>query len=222
MTNTPKPMEGTWTLTAPDGRTWRGDTPLHALAAESSERVPPEVALERILKAAAETPLPPWEDRVNELLDKLLVAARRDGILRQTKLEPEARCELLDYLDSLIEPAEPEAQAGPVAPEITDEWIERIAKRNDFNFYGKWMLYQGDRNALVRTVRACIAYAVTHTTFAQISDQLVEAIAKEWDGCKAPMFDFVGNSTGTIDIGATIRASWALRNTPPTPPHPED
>lgn len=35
----------------------------------------------------------------------------------------------------------------------------------------------------------------------------VDAIAREWDGCMAPMFDPAENPTGAIDIGATIRAS---------------
>lgn len=49
-----KPMSGTWTLTAPDGRTWQGDTPLRCVAAESRERIPAEVRLQRILDAASE------------------------------------------------------------------------------------------------------------------------------------------------------------------------
>lgn len=35
---------------------------------------------------------------------------------------------------------------------------------------------------------------------------IVDAIARQWDGCMAPMFDPAGNQTGAIDIGATIRA----------------
>jgi hypothetical protein len=46
---TPKPMQGTWTLTAPDGRTWQADSPLLALRAEQRERVPADVALARIM-----------------------------------------------------------------------------------------------------------------------------------------------------------------------------
>jgi hypothetical protein len=48
---TPKPQAGTWTLTAPDGRTWTGSTPLQACSAEQRVRVPAEVALQRILAA---------------------------------------------------------------------------------------------------------------------------------------------------------------------------
>jgi hypothetical protein len=51
---TPMPMQGTWTLTAPDGRTWRADSPLRAAAMESRERIPAHVALARIQAACDE------------------------------------------------------------------------------------------------------------------------------------------------------------------------
>lgn len=54
MADTPKPMQGTWTLTAPDGRTWQADSPLRVVAVESRERIPATVALERIYAAASE------------------------------------------------------------------------------------------------------------------------------------------------------------------------
>lgn len=40
--------QGIWTLTAPSGRTWTGDSPLKVCATEQRERVPAYVALERI------------------------------------------------------------------------------------------------------------------------------------------------------------------------------
>lgn len=49
---TPKPQAGTWTLEAPDGRTWQADSPLRCCGAELQERVPAHVALARILEAA--------------------------------------------------------------------------------------------------------------------------------------------------------------------------
>lgn len=52
--HTPKPMQGVWTLTAPDGRTWQADAPLRCVAAESRERIPATVALQRIFDAASE------------------------------------------------------------------------------------------------------------------------------------------------------------------------
>lgn len=54
--NDKKPMTGTWTLTAPDGRSWQAQSPLACCGMESRERVPAEVALARILKAAEPTP----------------------------------------------------------------------------------------------------------------------------------------------------------------------
>lgn len=61
MTDTPKPMQGTWTLTAPDGRTWQAESPLRVVAMESRERVPAEVALARINAAIAETSDPCYD-----------------------------------------------------------------------------------------------------------------------------------------------------------------
>jgi hypothetical protein len=54
-------MPGTWTLTAPDGRTWLAESPLRAAAAEGRDRVPAEVAIARVLRAANEvTELVTW------------------------------------------------------------------------------------------------------------------------------------------------------------------
>ena len=46
-----KPQEGTWTLTAPDGRQWTGTSGLRAAAAEQRERIPATVQLERLAEA---------------------------------------------------------------------------------------------------------------------------------------------------------------------------
>lgn len=56
-TETPKPMQGSWTLTAPDGRTWQADSPMKVIMLEQRERVPPEVALQRITDAVDESDL---------------------------------------------------------------------------------------------------------------------------------------------------------------------
>lgn len=48
---TPKPMAGTWVLTAPDGQSWTGDSPIQCVQAELHDRVPPQVALARIMRA---------------------------------------------------------------------------------------------------------------------------------------------------------------------------
>ena len=51
---TPKPMPGTWTLTAPDGRTWQADSPLRCVSVEQRERVPANVAMARVVAMANE------------------------------------------------------------------------------------------------------------------------------------------------------------------------
>lgn len=43
------PQAGTWTLTAPDGRTWQGKTPLDCARQENAERVPATVRLQRLM-----------------------------------------------------------------------------------------------------------------------------------------------------------------------------
>lgn len=52
---TPKAMEGTWTLTAPDGRQWQAENPLRCVKLEMDERVPAEVALARLQEAMQPT-----------------------------------------------------------------------------------------------------------------------------------------------------------------------
>jgi hypothetical protein len=51
---TPKAQEGTWTLTAPDGRIFTAQSPIQCCAAESNQRIPPAVALARIARGLDE------------------------------------------------------------------------------------------------------------------------------------------------------------------------
>ena len=51
--DTPKPMEGTWVLVAPNGREYTGPSPIQALRAEQAERVPAHVAVQRIMAEVA-------------------------------------------------------------------------------------------------------------------------------------------------------------------------
>lgn len=44
-----KAATGTWTLTAPDGTQWTGDSPLRAVAAERDSRVPAGVQAHRVM-----------------------------------------------------------------------------------------------------------------------------------------------------------------------------
>jgi hypothetical protein len=124
---TVKAQEGIWTLTAPDGREWKAESPLRAVAQESWERIPPTVALERIYAAAAEVPMPPWEDEANALIDALLDAARTDGMLRQIKLVPVARDNLLEFVSERLSAAQNEAYAEG----RTDEQEERSSQMDE-------------------------------------------------------------------------------------------
>lgn len=47
-------MPGIWVLTAPDGQTWTGESPIQCMQAESNSRIPPQVALARIRRAFIE------------------------------------------------------------------------------------------------------------------------------------------------------------------------
>lgn len=47
-----RPMAGTWTLTAPDGRTYKAESPLACCGAEQRDRIPPRVILDRMFAAA--------------------------------------------------------------------------------------------------------------------------------------------------------------------------
>ena len=60
---------GTWTLTAPDGRQWTGDSPIKCASKERNERIPAEVQLSRIAEAI--------EDSRRELFEKW---ARKNGM----------------------------------------------------------------------------------------------------------------------------------------------
>ena len=68
-TPTPKPQGGLWTLTAPDGRTYQADSPLRCCSLEQRQRVPADVAMARIFRAASEpddSELLDWLDATNK------------------------------------------------------------------------------------------------------------------------------------------------------------
>lgn len=54
--NTPHHHSGVWTLTAPDGRQWHGDSPIKACREEQRSRIPDEVAVKRVMQE------PEWDD----------------------------------------------------------------------------------------------------------------------------------------------------------------
>ena len=76
---TPKPMPGTWMLTAPDGRTWQADGPMRCVSVEQRERVPANVALARVLAAASE---PDFVER-HVQLGKFYAAGDTDELIDQ-------------------------------------------------------------------------------------------------------------------------------------------
>jgi hypothetical protein len=47
--DTPKPMQGPWTLKRPDGKCYVADSPIACVRAEQAERVPASVAVQRIM-----------------------------------------------------------------------------------------------------------------------------------------------------------------------------
>lgn len=53
-----KPQEGVWTLVAPDGTRWSGNSPMQALKAERDARIPVTVQLARVLSVADDESAP--------------------------------------------------------------------------------------------------------------------------------------------------------------------
>lgn len=94
MTDKQKPMQGTWTLTAPDGRQWQADSPLLVVSKEQRERIPADVALIRIMGAVNE---PDFAERhvqlgnfyaatdVDDLVDKMEAHIKR---LQEKQTQP--------------------------------------------------------------------------------------------------------------------------------------
>lgn len=71
------PQKGVWTLIAPDGRTWLAESPLRLVSLEQRQRVPAEVALQRIHHEADK-----WCEGIIELKrdgDDLVVSVERGG-----------------------------------------------------------------------------------------------------------------------------------------------
>lgn len=70
-------QQGIWTLTAPDGKSWQGSSPLHVVGVERNERVPASVQLARLQREANK-----WVEGIIELKrdgDHLVVSIERDG-----------------------------------------------------------------------------------------------------------------------------------------------
>ena len=78
-TPTPKPQGGMWTLTAPDGRTYQADSPLRCCGLEQRERVPADVAMARIFRAASE----PDDSELLDWLEAHLFERKWSGTIGQ-------------------------------------------------------------------------------------------------------------------------------------------
>jgi hypothetical protein len=99
---TPKAMEGTWMLVAPNGKEYAADSPLRCLKMEMDERVPPSVALARVLAIADE---PDFAERhvqlgkfysaknTDELIDRMEghIARLQEKVQMMTYPQPSAR-----------------------------------------------------------------------------------------------------------------------------------
>ncbi len=79
------PQEGTWTLTAPDGRQWHGASGLLVAATEQNERIPPEVQLARIFEGIDEAPS--FDDYWRKVIDGI----RADGLYTVEQVRELAR-----------------------------------------------------------------------------------------------------------------------------------
>lgn len=79
MSDALKPQTGVWTLTAPDGRTWKADSPLKACGAEQRERVPAEVAIARIFAACDESDIAQPADTLDAARYRFLRTQPIDG-----------------------------------------------------------------------------------------------------------------------------------------------
>ena len=79
---TPKPMQGTWTLTAPDGQMWQAESPIRCVSQEQRERVPADVAMARVLAMANE---PDFAER-HVQLGEFYSAANTDALIDAMEL----------------------------------------------------------------------------------------------------------------------------------------
>ena len=81
---TPRPMKGSWALKRPDGKLYVADSPIACLRAEQAERVPAQVAVQRIMEVLVsekEDAEPLTDQQIAEAICNAGVAAS-DGMYR--------------------------------------------------------------------------------------------------------------------------------------------
>lgn len=101
-------MPGTWTLFAPDGRTWDGDSPLSCAGAEQRSRIPADIALARVLEMTNAERETTDETHALQHVSPLVIAAVKAALptVRLYAFQPNGHGEL-----SFFVVAESEAQA---------------------------------------------------------------------------------------------------------------
>lgn len=134
-----KPQHGTWTLTAPDGRTWTGETPLRCVVQEQNERIPASVQLANIqaalkplqepveydyslnkrLRAATDNPSIVVRDLARDALNRI-EAEYRERERMQSRLN-ELEQTVSDKQNEIDRHAAPSAPASTWCP-IGDAW----------------------------------------------------------------------------------------------------
>jgi len=70
-------QQGTWTLTAPDGRQWQAESPLQCCGKENAERIPAQLRLQRIFNG-----MNAWTEQGIWLMTEgnhVIVRIERDG-----------------------------------------------------------------------------------------------------------------------------------------------
>lgn len=112
---TPPPQRGTWTLIAPDGRSWEGDSPLRLAAAEQRERVPDQVAVQRVLDAASALRDDDRPKSLHELQDELYEFVTDDSESNGYWLH----CEIVSRQYALLEAAQEYMRVCPADEDLT-------------------------------------------------------------------------------------------------------
>lgn len=115
-------QKGTWTLIAPDGAQWTGDSPMRCLRNEMNARIPASVQLARIQAIANETP------------DEESALRRRIAELEAALAE--ARRVTKELMESYLSQM-PSFESGKQAQ---DEWADRRAQAIKD---ASWLLREG-------------------------------------------------------------------------------
>lgn len=130
---TAEPVANTWTLTGPDGRQWKDTSPIRVCAAAQRDTIPPEVALERVMRGMSE------ESELDEMADTERAAF---GRFRKPEWEQASHLRLQVLLavyhekitrcGARIENLQDELAAP--SPQISDEEILAVAAEHGYGW----------------------------------------------------------------------------------------